>query len=444
MKLRILLLTMLAVILGLTTVGPNPAVAQGAPKGYARIVHAALGAPAVDIYLNNAAEPAIANLAFGQARGFLAFDPGNYQVAVRAAGSAANSAPVIRGSFRVQANLAVEVAAVGSPDQRGAGALRLINFPVNVTPTDGKARVYLVHSSPVAGASVDLVSGAKVILGGVRLGQVSRQPAIVDPGTYGYKIVSADGTEIAALPVFELNAESVYVIYSVKLEEGATSVQPLVLKSLTLKGEVAARPFTGTIRVTHASPGAPNVDIYLNGSSVPAITNLAFGASTDLITLTSANYDVAIRRTGDPAVNPPLFSKSITLPAGVTAEVVALGVVGGEPAFDIAVFPIDLKPTNGKARIYFIHAGTTAPSVDIRVNGQLVITGLKVGSYTTTPLEVGPGEYTATGVETGKNFPVVLSLAAAQIAKDTVYTVVAYGDLRRTTPIVLTATPAAK
>src|SRR5437016_2228133 len=62
----------------------------------------------------------------------------------------------------------------------------------------------------------------------------------------------------------------------------------------------------GRIRVIHASPGTPNIDIYLGHSKTPLVANLAFGASTGFVALPVNTYGVSIRTAGAPPETAPI------------------------------------------------------------------------------------------------------------------------------------------
>ena len=83
----------------------------------------------------------------------------------------------------------------------------------------------------------------------------------------------------------------------------------------------------GEVRITHAVAGGPNVDVYLDGAATPAFADLAFGASTDLVEIAAGDHTVDLRATGAAATDAPVFSGTLTVPAGVTAEVVAQGMI---------------------------------------------------------------------------------------------------------------------
>src|SRR5258708_7936381 len=69
----------------------------------------------------------------------------------------------------------------------------------------------------------------------------------------------------------------------------------------------------GQVRVIHASPGTPNLDVYLSSMAAPIITNLAYGSATGFLTLPSATYIISIRLAGMPVNSAPLFQHTMIL-----------------------------------------------------------------------------------------------------------------------------------
>src|SRR5258708_3555951 len=67
----------------------------------------------------------------------------------------------------------------------------------------------------------------------------------------------------------------------------------------------------GQVRVIHASPGTPNLDVYLSSMAAPIITNLAYGSATGFLTLPSATYIISIRLAGMPVNSAPLFQHTM-------------------------------------------------------------------------------------------------------------------------------------
>src|ERR1700759_2116269 len=64
-------------------------------------------------------------------------------------------------------------------------------------------------------------------------------------------------------------------------------------------GSVQAQDETktdATVRVVHASPGAPNVDVLIDGQ--PVVQNLAFGSATEYFPVSSGDHKIQITPTG--------------------------------------------------------------------------------------------------------------------------------------------------
>jgi hypothetical protein len=144
------------------------------------------------------------------------------------------------------------------------------------------------------------------------------------------------------------------------------------LATLGATGVVAGRgrPNVGggeaKLRVAHASPDAPPVDVYVNGGK--AIENLAFREVTDYLEIPAGDYEIAVNVAGtDTTVFGP-----VTVPlAAEDYTAVALGeVFSDDTDFTVSLF----EDTNGanigsdEARIRAIHASPDAPAVDVTVN----------------------------------------------------------------------------
>lgn len=184
----------------------------------------------------------------------------------------------------------------------------------------------------------------------------------------------------------------------------------------------SAQESDARVRITHASPDAPAVDIWVNGS--PAVTNLAFGQSTDLIPLPAGSYDVAVTPAGstDPDAD-AVISATLTLEGGAAYEVVATGLLANITA---SVYPIDLSPVaDGNTRIEVIHASPDAPAVTILANGSPIIEDLQFPEASGF-LEVPAGSYDIQ-VAVTESGAVALDLPGTALDAGQVYQVIAVG-----------------
>ena len=119
------------------------------------------------------------------------------------------------------------------------------------------------------------------------------------------------------------------------------------------------------IRVAHASPDAPNVDVYVDGSRV--IEELAFRDVTDYLEVPAGDYDVQVTAAGDP--DAVVVDRTLALDdEDYTAAAV------GELASDDTEFGVEVfedrngRVFDGNARVRVVHASPDAPAVDVTAN----------------------------------------------------------------------------
>jgi len=176
------------------------------------------------------------------------------------------------------------------------------------------------------------------------------------------------------------------------------------------------------VRVTHASPDAPAVDVCVNGSV--AFGNLAFGKTTDYAKLPAGAYDVQVYPAGSncqgtaviDAKGLQLDAKAYTVMAiGKLAEIKPLILVDNLSA-----------PAAGKVHVRFVHASPDAPAVDITTkDGAKVFSNVAFGKSTdTTPLPAVTYDLQAriAGTDT-----VALDLPGVTLPEGAILTVVAEG-----------------
>jgi hypothetical protein len=139
----VLLLAGSAVTAAAATTGPRTAAAGTA---WIRLAHLSPNTPAVDVYLYSFGNPdarvVLHHVAYGDVSGYLAVPGGGYSVAMRPAGAAATSPPVLSSTARVSSGSAYTVLAVGP-----RSGLRLRIFLDDLTTPAGKALMRVVQAS---------------------------------------------------------------------------------------------------------------------------------------------------------------------------------------------------------------------------------------------------------------------------------------------------------
>ena len=116
------------------------------------------------------------------------------------------------------------------------------------------------------------------------------------------------------------------------------------------------------VRVMHASPDAPAVDVYVNDAKVEALTNVPFKAVSDYLMLDAGTYKLGIKPAGAAASDPYVLSASATVEAGKAYTVAATGPLASI-AFTILVDNTTASSTTAKLRI--VHFSPDAPAVDV-------------------------------------------------------------------------------
>jgi hypothetical protein len=183
------------------------------------------------------------------------------------------------------------------------------------------------------------------------------------------------------------------------------------------------------VRVIHASPNTPAVDVYVNtvpGAGAPAIPGLAFTQGTGYVPLPTGNYDFRVT------------------PAGATSPVAisALGVgIDGNTDYTIAAIDffdsirplvlVDNRTQNpNAARIRFVHAAPDVPAVDVGLlSGSVLFDNTAFGNAADEGYINVPGGTYDLGVFLDSNNGLALPLPGITLQNNVVYTVFAMGSL---------------
>ncbi|RUO63021.1 DUF4397 domain-containing protein [Pseudidiomarina insulisalsae] len=202
-----------------------------------RVVHASADAPAVDVTLNNAASPAIADLAFLEATGFVNLPAGDYLVDVAAAGGS----PVVLDDvpLALATSDMLSIYAVGALGDSSLTLAAVSDMQRRITT---EAQLQLVHASPSAGnvdiyvTASDNISNADPAFSDVPFNAsalVSTGYVSLLPGDY-VVTVTATGTKTAAIGPIPLTLEGggIYTAAAVDATGGGLPPQLILLDDL--------------------------------------------------------------------------------------------------------------------------------------------------------------------------------------------------------------------
>jgi hypothetical protein len=178
------------------------------------------------------------------------------------------------------------------------------------------------------------------------------------------------------------------------------------------------------VRVIHASPDAPNVDVYANGAAV--LTDVAFGASSGYLAVPSGQYEFQVFPAGADPKGHAVLTLDASLQANADYTVVAQGAVSN---IEAGVYVDDnTAPVAGKAHVYVVHASPDAPAVDVAVKGGPVLVSDLAFGERAGPLPVDAGTYDLE-VRPAGSTDVALPLNGVTLEAGKVYTFVATGFL---------------
>ncbi|HET9456051.1 MAG TPA: DUF4397 domain-containing protein [Candidatus Limnocylindrales bacterium] len=118
------------------------------------------------------------------------------------------------------------------------------------------------------------------------------------------------------------------------------------------------------VRVLHASPDAPAVDVFLDDTKVDALTNVPFGAISDYLEVPAGDHNVKVYATGTTA--DPVIDADVTVATGGMYTIAATGAVASIEAQVLEDAP---APSCDTAQVRVIHFSADAPAVDVAPAG---------------------------------------------------------------------------
>lgn len=184
-------------------------------------------------------------------------------------------------------------------------------------------------------------------------------------------------------------------------------------------------PKTSYLRVLHASPKSPAVDVYIN--DMLKFNNLAYGNFTDYIEVITGNYNVKIYAAGTKTT--PVLNKNFFVPPEKIFTIAAIGIL---PNLELLAVPEPkiLEPTD-KVYIKFAHLSPNAGPVDIVLpDGTILFKNISYKGLTDY-IQVPAGTYILEVRPTGTK-TTVLYVPNIKLKSQRFYTVYAIGLLNGT------------
>lgn len=202
---------------------------------------------------------------------------------------------------------------------------------------------------------------------------------------------------------------------------GALAV--LVVAAGLSGGDASAQSGNARLRVLHASPDAPAVDVHRDGQE--AVSDLAFSSITDYVSVPAGPHAVKVfassaNGTGNPVIDVP----SLALDAGKDYTVAAVGKLA--EIKPLVLVDNNAAPAAGNAHVRVVHVSPDAPNVDIFAAGAGVVVSDLAFTKAADYLPLAAGNYDLEVRGAGSD-TAVLSLPGTRLEAGKVYTAFAIG-----------------
>lgn len=403
------------------------------------VIHASSDAPAVDVIVNGA--QFTGGLEFGQVRTSTII-PGTLTVQVDGIIPGGNATVI--GPVDLPLGDGERLTIIAANDLAAIEPIVIQEAEASVAASDVRVRV--VHTAPAApmvdvyvtAPGADLASEAPTgtfSYGGI-LG-----PLTIPAGAYQIRVaVAGDPTAV----VFDsaevaLAGGSDLTILAIPDTGAASAPISLLVVDGVLATEILDADATAAVRVVHASPDAPNVDVVAaDDFTAPVVVDLGYTQQSAQLDLPPGAINVKVVPTG--AEVPVVIDADLALAAGESYRVYATGLLA-----DIAplVLVDDLRAIATEARLRIVHASPSAGAVDI----YLVAPGTDISTVapalTDVPflaesgyLSVAPGDYDVVVTPAGSDLPAI-GPATVTLVAGGIYTAAARDEFGSGTPLGL-------
>jgi hypothetical protein len=198
---------------------------------------------------------------------------------------------------------------------------------------------------------------------------------------------------------------------------------------------------TAMVRVLHASPDAPEVDIYLDGAAVGApLAGLAFGEISPYVPVPAGPHAIKVCATADATVC-PIDVPEVVVEDGMSYTIAATNVLASiEPQVLVDTFTAD--PANALVRV--VHFSADAPAVDVLTqDGATTVVSNLAYPSATDYLALPAGSYDLKVCANADTTVCPIDPPALDLAAGTVSSVFAIGSLEGGTISAIVAADAA-
>lgn len=193
----------------------------------------------------------------------------------------------------------------------------------------------------------------------------------------------------------------------------------------TTRGSSSDRSY---IRILHAVPNAPAIDVYANG--MPIARNLSYRGFTEYQNVQPGTYNIEIYPAG--RRDTPALKTTITLPGRSIFTIAAVGLLPNMSLLPISEPKMMIPP--GMTMLRFSHLSPTTPAVDISLSSGIALFNNVRFKETTNYRPIPPATYRFQVRIAGTN-QVILDVPNIRLSPNKYYTIYAVGLLGSQPPL---------
>ncbi|WLR42711.1 DUF4397 domain-containing protein [Bacillus carboniphilus] len=175
------------------------------------------------------------------------------------------------------------------------------------------------------------------------------------------------------------------------------------------------------VRILHASPDAPSVDVVVDGEVV--VEDAKYKDVTDYLELKRGPHKIQIFASGTVDESKPVLEKKVRLKPGSKQTVAAINKLD---SIELALIDDSAKPQAGKAKVRVGHFSPDAPPVDVaQKTGNVLFKNVKFKDITKYK-DLDPGSYDLNLREAGTDKKIMI-LPQTEFEDGVVYTLLPVG-----------------
>ena len=402
---------------------PPPAT----PTSRVQVLHASPDAPAVNVSIGSTT---ISNVDYKSGSAALVVNAGS--AAVKVDGIVPGGTATVIGPVDVNfmEKTLYSILAIGDV----ATIHPLILEQPDTAVASGSVRLRVVHAAPMAPrVDVYLTAPSADLSGAAPVGTFSfgenLGPVEVPAGSYQIRVTAAGNAAAVVFDSGTVDLASTRSLLIAAVQNTTTGTAPISLVVQDVNGatQILDVATPAALRVVHASPDAPAVDVVVNDNfASPLVSHLSFPEFTPFVNVAPATYNVKVTDSATQTLVP--IDASVSPKAGISYSVLAVGTLA---TLEPLIVADDPRRVATQAKVRIIHASPAAQNVDIYVTAPGANIGNVAPTLANVPfkantgfLALAAGSYDVTVTATGTKIAAIGPATIAVVAGG-VYTAVA-------------------